>query len=234
MSLGKVLADHRKAAGLTQQQLGERVSVSAQAVSKWENDQAEPDLQTLRRLCALYKIQIDDLFREKAETNGLAAASASVAPSADGEEKPSVLVGYCADCGCAVYQGNEVRHPSAGLLCKMCYGKRVNKARANGARVSSARASSAAANGAAANSKAKGLNAPSIYTCKAPDDSRRFGWAFISFLIPLVGLILFLVWRDYRPLRASSCLRGFIVSIVLNAVWVVLIVCLTLCTGNRY
>ena len=219
MSLGKVLADHRKAAGLTQQQLGERVSVSAQAVSKWENDQAEPDLQTLRRLCALYKIQIDDLFREKAEPNGLAAASASAAPSADGEEKPSVLVGYCADCGCAVYRGNEVRHPSAGLLCKMCYGKRVNKARANGA---------------AANNRAKGLNAPSIYTCKAPDDSRRFGWAFISFLIPLVGLILFLVWRDYRPLRASSCLRGFIVSIVLNAVWVVLIVCLTLCTGNRY
>ena len=219
MSLGKVLADHRKAAGLTQQQLGERVSVSAQAVSKWENDQAEPDLQTLRRLCALYKIQIDDLFREKAETNGLAAASASAAPSADGEEKPSVLVGYCADCGCAVYQGNEVRHPSAGLLCKMCYGKRVKKARASGA---------------AANNRAKGLNAPSIYTCNAPDDSRRFGWAFISFLIPLVGLILFLVWRDYRPLRASSCLRGFIVSIVLNAVWVVLIVCLTLCTGNRY
>ena len=55
--LGKKLAKYRRDAGYTQHQLGELLNVSAQAVSKWENDQAEPDLHTLRRLCLIYKIK---------------------------------------------------------------------------------------------------------------------------------------------------------------------------------
>lgn len=63
--LGKKLAKYRRDAGYTQHQLGELLNVSAQAVSKWENDQAEPDLHTLRRLCLIYKIKMDDLFEEE-------------------------------------------------------------------------------------------------------------------------------------------------------------------------
>lgn len=63
--LEKKLAKYRRDAGYTQHQLGELLNVSAQAVSKWENDQAEPDLHTLRRLCLIYKIKMDDLFEEE-------------------------------------------------------------------------------------------------------------------------------------------------------------------------
>ena len=67
MSLGKKLSGYRRDAGYTQQQLGDLLNVSAQAVSKWENDQAEPDLQMLRRLCLIYKIKVDDLLGEESE-----------------------------------------------------------------------------------------------------------------------------------------------------------------------
>ena len=43
MELNERIAAVRKAAGLTQEQLGELVGVSRQAVSKWESSQAVPD-----------------------------------------------------------------------------------------------------------------------------------------------------------------------------------------------
>lgn len=253
MSLGKNLVAHRRAKGLTQQQLGDLLSVSAQAVSKWENDQAEPDLQTLRRLSILYGVKADDLLREErseevASAGGLSEdsvaadaekftaadnaaalkageasesetgkspAAGSTAKNGDAAVKPT-LIGYCADCHCPVYRGNEVRHPTAGLLCKLCYGKRVKAAKANYAR---------------GGRTSKGLKAPSIYTANAPDDAPSFGWAFLSFLVPIAGLVLFLVWRGEYPLRARSCFRGFIADIVLYVILVVLLVCLTSCVA---
>ena len=41
-TLGKRIAYHRKRMGMTQEQLAQRVGVSAQAVSKWENNLSCP------------------------------------------------------------------------------------------------------------------------------------------------------------------------------------------------
>ena len=62
MTLGKKLSGYRKMLGITQQQLGERLNLSPQAISKWENDLAEPDLATLKMLAELYKVSIDELL----------------------------------------------------------------------------------------------------------------------------------------------------------------------------
>ena len=49
-TLGKNIAKHRKALGLTQDQLAEQLGVTAQAVSKWENDTSAPDTLRLIQL----------------------------------------------------------------------------------------------------------------------------------------------------------------------------------------
>ena len=55
----------------------------------------------------------------------------------------------------------------------------------------------------------------------AENDSSSFGWAFLGFCIPLVGLILWLVWRDTTPLRAKSAGKGALVSVIVSIVlWI--------------
>ena len=62
MTLGKRIAMLRKNQGWTQEQLGEKVGVSAQAVSKWENDIACPDITTLPLLADLFGVTTDELL----------------------------------------------------------------------------------------------------------------------------------------------------------------------------
>lgn len=62
MTLGKNIVRHRKALGLTQDQLAEQLGVTAQAVSKWENDQSCPDITTLPKLAEIFGITTDELL----------------------------------------------------------------------------------------------------------------------------------------------------------------------------
>lgn len=62
MTLGKRIAEHRKQLGLTQDQLAEQLGVTAQAVSKWENDQSCPDITTLPRLADIFGTSVDALL----------------------------------------------------------------------------------------------------------------------------------------------------------------------------
>lgn len=62
MTLGKRILYHRKRLGLTQDQLAEKMGVTAQAVSKWEHDLSCPDVTTLPRLADLFGITTDELL----------------------------------------------------------------------------------------------------------------------------------------------------------------------------
>lgn len=62
MTFGGRLQQVRKAAGLSQEQLGELVGMSRQAVSKWETDQAAPDVGTLALLCGVLGVSADELL----------------------------------------------------------------------------------------------------------------------------------------------------------------------------
>ncbi len=67
MELGKRIKQLRLKAGLTQEQLAEKTGVGAQAVSKWENAVAMPDITLLPELAEIFGVSIDDLFELTAE-----------------------------------------------------------------------------------------------------------------------------------------------------------------------
>ena len=61
-TIGKRIAQHRKRLELTQDALAEKLGVTAQAVSKWENDQSCPDITMLPRLAEIFGITTDELL----------------------------------------------------------------------------------------------------------------------------------------------------------------------------
>ncbi|MBR3211549.1 MAG: helix-turn-helix transcriptional regulator, partial [Firmicutes bacterium] len=62
MELGKKIRQLRFRAGLTQEQLAEKLGIGAQAVSKWENAASMPDITALPLLAEIFGVSIDDLF----------------------------------------------------------------------------------------------------------------------------------------------------------------------------
>ncbi len=61
-TLGKRIVQHRKRLGLTQDQLAEKLGVTAQAGSKWQNDQSCPDISILPKLAEIFGITTDALL----------------------------------------------------------------------------------------------------------------------------------------------------------------------------
>ena len=61
-TIGKKIAEYRRAKGMTQDELAERLGVSPQAVSKWENDLSCPDIMLLPVLAKLFDTTVDDLL----------------------------------------------------------------------------------------------------------------------------------------------------------------------------
>lgn len=68
-TLGERIKYHRKRLGLTQEQLADRLGVSAQAVSKWENNQSCPDISILPEIADLFGISIDELLGKERKTS---------------------------------------------------------------------------------------------------------------------------------------------------------------------
>ena len=69
MKIGEKIANLRMMEGLSQEQLAESLAVSRQSVSKWEMDQALPQIDKVLQLCELFNISTDQLLQEKNEIN---------------------------------------------------------------------------------------------------------------------------------------------------------------------
>lgn len=62
MVLGNSLFHARKKAGLTQEEVAERLGVSRQTIGKWEADETLPDIRQSKRLATLYGVTLDELI----------------------------------------------------------------------------------------------------------------------------------------------------------------------------
>lgn len=62
MSFGKTIKKLRRDREMTQEQLAEILSISPQAVSRWETDMAMPDISLIAPLCNLFNVTSDELL----------------------------------------------------------------------------------------------------------------------------------------------------------------------------
>ncbi|MCM1183587.1 MAG: phosphoribosylformylglycinamidine cyclo-ligase [Roseburia sp.] len=79
IKVGNFIMEKRKALGLTQQQLADRLSVSFQAVSKWENGTAYPNIEILCDLALALDVTVDEILAgSEREPEGLSYSKAGV------------------------------------------------------------------------------------------------------------------------------------------------------------
>lgn len=62
MTMGQIIKELRKAHGFTQEELAERLGVTYQAISKWENDWGMPDISQIVPLATVFDVSTDYLF----------------------------------------------------------------------------------------------------------------------------------------------------------------------------
>ena len=68
MTFGKRLKSLRLEKNMSQQDLAEKLNVTPQAVSKWENDISEPEFQMIKEITQIYKVSFDRLFQDDDES----------------------------------------------------------------------------------------------------------------------------------------------------------------------
>lgn len=64
MALAEQLKSCRESSGLSQTAVAEKLQISRQSISKWENGRGYPDIENLILLSDLYQVSIDELLRE--------------------------------------------------------------------------------------------------------------------------------------------------------------------------
>ena len=68
MSIGGNIAKFRKEKGFTQDELGEKLGVTNQAVSKWETETSMPDVMLLPEIAKALGVSLEMLYRDEADT----------------------------------------------------------------------------------------------------------------------------------------------------------------------
>ena len=62
-TMGEFISVLRKANGLTQQEVADRLNVSNKAVSRWERDECAPDITLIPALAEMFQVTCDELLK---------------------------------------------------------------------------------------------------------------------------------------------------------------------------
>ena len=77
--VGSFIMNRRKELGLTQQQLADKLNISFQSVSKWENGMTYPNIEILYDLAIVLGVSTDEILTGgKKEADGLSYSKAGV------------------------------------------------------------------------------------------------------------------------------------------------------------
>lgn len=79
IKIGNFIMDKRKALGLTQQQLADKLKISFQAISKWENGTSYPNIEILKDLSTVLDVTVDEILSgSEKDVEGLSYSKAGI------------------------------------------------------------------------------------------------------------------------------------------------------------
>lgn len=130
--IGNQIKKFRTEQSMTQKDLADKLFVTAQAVSRWENEEVEPSLETIKEMAAIFGVTTDEMLgltppapAEPAPAPEPAPAQAPVftptpAPQVVVKKEvvykePKPVLAVCEKCNRPIYEGKEiVRHTYGG------------------------------------------------------------------------------------------------------------------------
>lgn len=121
--IGEKIKDFRIKCGYTQKGLADKIYVTAQAVSRWENNEVEPSLSTLTELAKIFNISVSELLGEKKPEPEKVVEKEYVV-----KEQKHVLA-VCRQCNKPIFESKDLRrkvwHTSDGgpyeeIYCSSC------------------------------------------------------------------------------------------------------------------
>lgn len=122
-SLGQKIAALRKEKGLTQEDLAVKLDVSAQAVSKWENDISCPDIMLLPKLSAILNVSVDSLLGCESKTE-----TVQLVPKKERKDIADLVMRIIVDSS----QGDKVRINLPLAILKLGVDSGMNMPQING------------------------------------------------------------------------------------------------------
>ena len=133
--------------GMTQKEIADRLFVTAQAVSRWENGEVEPSLNTIMELAKIFGVSVDSLLGITAESNSATGTEQTqeLEEKIDNEpptppepeviikkeyvykEPPRQVLALCRQCNSPIYDQKEIVWVGDLIRCKKC-DKRIKDA----------------------------------------------------------------------------------------------------------
>ena len=141
MGIGEKIKQYRINSNMTQKDLADQLHVTNQAVSRWENDEAEPSFDTLRSMADLFGCTINDLFDMKGK-DPEPVREVKVIERVVPQETKQVLA-LCEKCNKPIYDTEDIHrfqkrvyngrtsHMQDYLYCTACNAARLEEERAN-------------------------------------------------------------------------------------------------------
>lgn len=148
MTFGEKLKELRTKEGITQKGLGEKLNVTAQAISRWENNEVEPSISMLTTISKLFNVSVDSLLGKENQAQQLNEADVNndvEEPSANTSEvkfihnnpKPQKpVLAVCEACNEPIFESSDIRRVESWnkngqreIYCYSCNEKRLKKIR---------------------------------------------------------------------------------------------------------
>ena len=120
--IGEKIKSLRVENSLTQKELAEKLYVTAQAVSRWENNEVEPSISTLGEMAKVFNVSVSELLGEENSQKEVVVEKEIV------YKEPKPVLAVCEHCNKPIYDGAEIvrnkRHygdsTETQILCRDC------------------------------------------------------------------------------------------------------------------